>query len=272
MRIIIVLLISCCLFFNFSYAQEKIVIEGSTTVAPIAKAFAKSFQKINPNVEFVINATGSGDGAKALINKKCQIANMSRFLKKEELAAAEEKGVSPVAFIIAMDGLSIVAHPDNPINNLSLDQIKQIYKGQIKNWKELGGNNLEIVIINREKGSGTFDTFNSIVMKNDPINAKHEVAETNMKVKQMIRQNPGAIGYIGLGQIDNTVKNLEVDGISPDFKTVRERVYPISRPLYMITNGTPKPGSAIYAYVTYYLTKEAHKIVLEAGFVPITTY
>ncbi|MCI0471342.1 MAG: substrate-binding domain-containing protein, partial [Candidatus Aminicenantes bacterium] len=137
---------------------EKIVIEGSTTVGPIAKAFAEYYMKLNPEVNITVSESGSGNGAKALVNGSCQIATMSRLLKQNEYEAAVHSEILPVTHVVAFDGIALSVHPSNPVKGLTLDQVKNIYLGKIKNWKELGGPNMPIVIISRDTNSGTYET------------------------------------------------------------------------------------------------------------------
>ena len=139
-------------------------MDGSTTVGPIAKAFAEYYMSVNPDVNVTVSESGSGNGAKSLINGVCDIANLSRFMKDKEFAAAVEKGINPVAHVVAMDGLPILVHPANSVANLTVDQVRNIYQGKITNWKDVGGVNGEIVVISRDTNSGTYETFHKLVM------------------------------------------------------------------------------------------------------------
>ena len=143
---------------------SKIVIDGSTTVGPIAKAFAEYYMAKNKGINITVSESGSGNGAKSLINGTCQIADMSRFMKPKEFKAAANNGIMPVAHVVALDGLPILVHPSNPIKGLTIEQIRDIYLGKIKNWKEIGGPNLKIVKISRDTNSGTYETFEKLVM------------------------------------------------------------------------------------------------------------
>ncbi|MBU0638347.1 MAG: phosphate ABC transporter substrate-binding protein [Planctomycetes bacterium] len=253
-------------------AETTIVVDGSTTVGPIAKAFAEYFMSEHSNVNITVSESGSGNGAKSLINGACDIADMSRFMKENEFKAAVAKGVMPVAHIVAMDGLPVIVHPSNPIKELTVEQVRGIYAGQITNWQQVGGPNKEIVKISRETNSGTYETFVQLVMKETRIAADTEYVGSNGAARQRVQATPAAIAYAGLGFVDRTVKALRIDGIEPNRATVATGVYPIARPLYMFTNGYPKLGSATHAFVTLYLTAPGQEIIESIGFVPVTNY
>ncbi|MBN1864959.1 MAG: phosphate ABC transporter substrate-binding protein [Victivallales bacterium] len=253
-------------------AQDKIVIDGSTTVGPIAKAFAEYYMSKNPKVNITVSESGSGNGAKSLINKTCQIGAMSRAMKDNEFKAAVENGVSPTAHVIALDGLPVIVHPSNPVKGLKIEQVRDIYTGKIKNWKEVGGPDMNIVVVSRDTNSGTYETFESLVMKKDKIRSDAEHVGSNGAVRQRIQTTTGAIGYAGLGFVDKTVKALEMNGIYPTVTTVQSGQYPISRALYMYTDRYPGLGTPLYQFVTIHLTRNGQEMVEEIGFVPVTAY
>jgi len=253
-------------------ASDKIVVDGSTTVGPIAKAFAEYYMRKHPSVNITVSESGSGNGAKSLINGTCNVADMSRFMKDKEFKAAADKGVMPVAHVVAVDGLPILVHPSNPVGALSVEQVRNIYLGKITNWKEVGGPNLKIVKISRDTNSGTYETFHTLVMNKEKISADTEYVGSNGAVRQRIQNTRAAIGYAGLGFVDDTVKPLEINGIYPDGDTVSSGVYPIARPLFMFTNGYPHLGSHLHAFITLYLTEEGQEIIESIGFVPTTKY
>ena len=246
-------------------AAGKIVIDGSTTVGPIAKAFATQFTR-STGVQVTVSESGSGNGAKSLINKTCDIATMSRPMKDKELAAARSKGVNPVEHIVALDGLCIVVHPSNRVNALTKAQIRGIYMGKYTNWSEVGGPNAPIVMIQRESNSGTADSFKELVMgKDNPISKRAETQSSNGAIKSRVASTPAAISYIGLGFVDASVKAVLVDGIEADVKTVRNNTYPIHRPLFMYTNG--QPTGAVKQFIDLPKTIEGKNIIHETGFV-----
>ena len=255
----------CFMGTGTAQAAGKIVIDGSTTVGPIAKAFADRFTKTT-GVQVTVSESGSGNGAKSLINKTCDIATMSRQMKENELSAAKGKGINPVEHIIALDGLSIVLHPSNRVSALTKTQIRGIYMGKFTNWNQLGGPNAGIVVIQRESNSGTADSFKELVMgKDNPISKKAETQSSNGAIKSRVSSTPGAIGYIGLGFVDHSVKAILVDGIEPDVKTVKNGTYPIHRPLFMYTNG--QATGAVKQFIDMAKTPEGKNIISETGFV-----
>jgi phosphate transport system substrate-binding protein len=251
---------------------ETLQIEGSTTVGPIADAFAEYFMRTNPGLEITVKKTGSGDGAAALLDGRCDIATMSRFMKDKEFKTAVEKGVFPVVHAIAMDGVCIIVHPSNPITALTIAQVRDIYKGDIKNWKELGGPDMEIVIISRDSSSGTYETINEKVMNEEKMAKNVEYVNSNPQAQARVKTTPGAIGYVGLGFVDASVKALKIDGIQPTKQTIASGVYPISRPLFMFTNGYPKLGSMVFKFCTFYLSEKGQEIIEAKGFIPVTNY
>jgi phosphate transport system substrate-binding protein len=253
-------------------AEEKIVIDGSTTVGPIAKAFAEYFMAANPNVNITVSESGSGNGAKSLVNNVCDVAAMSRPMKDKEFKAAAEKGIQPVAHVVALDGLPILVHPKNPVAELSLEQIRKIYTGEITNWKQVGGPDMGIVVITRDTNSGTYETFEKLVMNKQKITEKAEYVGSNGAIRQRVQTTPSAIGYAGLGFVDKTVKALKVDGIYPSAATVRTGEYPIARPLFMYTSSYPKLGSSVYQFVTLHLSEDGQEMVEEIGFTSVTSY
>jgi phosphate transport system substrate-binding protein len=252
--------------------KSTIVIDGSTTVGPIAKAFAEYYMGKNPGVNITVSESGSGNGAKSLINGTCDIADMSRFMKDTEFKAAVEKGVLPVAHVVAMDGIAVIIHPSNPVKAVTVEQVRDVYAGKVTNWKQLGGPDVAIVVVSRDTNSGTYEAFGELVMKEVPIAAAAEHVGSNGAIRQRVQSTPAAVGYVGLGFVDNTVKALTVNGVEPSAETVISGRYPISRPLFMFTNGYPKLGSHLHALVTLHLSKRGQEIIEEVGFVPVTRY
>ncbi len=247
-------------------------IEGSTTVGPIADAFAEVFQEMHPEISLTVKKTGSGDGAAALVDSRCDIATLSRFMKESEFKKAVEKGVMPVAHAIAMDGVCVIVHPSNPVNALTTEQVRKIYKGEITNWKQLGGADKPIVVISRDTSSGTYETFHNLPMKKEKMAQNVEYVNSNPQAYARAKMTDGVIAYVGLGFVDNAVKALEIDGVKPSRDTISSGKYPISRPLFFFTNGYPKLGSMIFEFCTFYLTEKGQEIIEAKGFVPVTRY
>ena len=247
---------------------NKIVIDGSTTVGPIAKAFAEYYMGKHPDVNITVSESGSGNGAKSLINAACDVATMSRPMKNSEKDAAKSAGVLPIEHIVAMDGIAMVVHESNPLQGLTIEQIRDVYTGKITNWKELGGPDRPIVAISRDTNSGTYETFETMVMKNAKIAGKTEYVGSNGAIRQRVLSTEGAIGYVGLAFREG-VKALKVNGIEATPETVVAKTYPIARPLYMYTNGRPKQDSPLYDFITLSDSPEGKKIIEDTGFVPV---
>ncbi len=256
--------------YALAQADEKLVLDGSTTVGPIAKAFAEFYMRQNPGTVITVSESGSGNGAKALLNSTCDIANLSRHLKESERRAMEEKGVKPVAHVVAYDGLPIIVHPSNKVKSLTVDQVRDIYTGKIKNWKDLGGADAPIVVISRDTNSGTFETFKELVMGQDAkICEEAEYAGSNGGVRQRVQMTKGAIGYVGLGFLDRSVKVLAINGVVPSAESVVDKTYPIARELFMVTNGEPDEGSIKARFIGLSRSEKGREIIEEIGFVPV---
>ena len=252
--------------------DNRIVIDGSTTVGPIAKAFAEYYMRQNPGVNITVSESGSGNGAKSLLNKACDVADMSRFMKDTEFSAAAEAGIMPVAHVVALDGLALIVHPSNPVRDLTVEQVRNIYLGQITNWRQVGGTNRPIIIVSRDTNSGTYETFRGLVMNKEKITQSAEYVGSNGAMRQRVQSTQNAIGYVGLGFVDRTVKAVSINGVEANNETIMSGVYPIARPLFMFTDGYPKLGSHLHRFVTLHLTKRGQEIVESIGFVPITAY
>ena len=252
--------------------KQTLQIDGSTTVGPIADAFAEVFKNKYSNLDITIKKTGSGDGAAALVDGRCDIAIMSRFMKEKEFRKAVENGIFPVAHVVAMDGVCVVVHPSNSVKELTTQQVRDIYMGKITNWKQVGGPDLKIVAISRDTSSGTFETFHKLVMKKKEMAPKVEYVNSNPQAHARVKTTKGAIGYVGIGFLDSNVKALKVDGILPSWQTIATGQYPVARPLFMFTNGYPKLGSMTYKFCTFYLTETGQEIIEAKGFVPVTNY
>ena len=250
-------------------AQGKIVIDGSTTVGPIAKAFADYYKEQNPSVNITISESGSGNGVKSLTNGTCDIANLSRFMKESEFKSCVDKGTLPVAHTVAFDGLAVIVNPANKVGALSVENIADIFTGKIRNWKDVGGDDAPIVVVSRDTNSGTFETFNELVLKKRDVLNGAEYVGSNGQARTRVGTTKNAIAYVGLGFLDDTVKPLSVNGILPNAKSVASGKYPIARPLFMFTNAYPKMGSDVYNFVNIHLSAEGREILKELGFVPV---
>jgi phosphate transport system substrate-binding protein len=235
---------------NLAVAAENVVIKGSTTVLPVAQAALEAYMKAHPGVNISLSGAGSGDGIKALIDKSTVIANSSREIKDNEITLAREKGVNPVAHTIAIDALTPIVHPKNKVNGLTIDQLSQIYQGKITNWKEVGGDDLTIIVVSRDSSSGTFEAWGHLVLNNAKVTPKAQLQASNGAVVQAVS------------------KGLTVNGIPASAKTALSKEYPIARPLYMYTNGQPE--GVVADFIKFVLSPAGQKLVVKEGFVPIT--
>lgn len=258
---------------------ETIENKGSDTIVNLALAWAEKYTQMHPEVSISVTGGGTGTGIVALINGTTDIANASREIKREELAAAQAKGIEPVEYVIARDAIAIIVCPDNPVQRLTIQQISDIYSGKINNWQEVGGEDLVIVRLSRETNSGTHVYFLEQVLRQGNsadktlFSANTLLLPSSEGIIEEVKSNPHAIGYDGLGYVTPEVKILAVartpaDGyLLPSSETVMAGTYPIARDLYMYT--TDQPGIALLAYLNWIFTPEAQAIVAELGFVPV---
>lgn len=251
-----------------SASAGNLRVDGSTTVLPIAQKVAEAYMKEHPDVTIAVSGGGSGNGIKGIIDATIDIATSSRFIKDDEVKKAIEKGAYPVPFAVAYDCIVPVVNPANPVSNLTLDQLKGIYKGEIKNWKELGGPDLKIVVISRDTSSGTYEVWEEKVMKKERVSPAAMLQASNGAIVQAVSTNKFAIGYIGLGYMNQSVKALTVGGVPGSEETTLNGKYPISRPLFLFTRGWPT-GDANNFINFVLMPQRGQKLVREAGFVPL---
>ena len=259
-------IIALALLLSVGLFAQKLTIQGSTTVLPIAQAAAEAYMDNNPDADITVRGGGSGTGIAALIDGATDIADASRPMKDKEIKTAREKGINPVAHIVARDGIAVVVHPDNPINEISIQDIKAIYTCEISRWDKIGGKG-SIVVVSRDAASGTFEAFNELALNNAKLTDAALMLASNLEIARTVAQTPGAIGYIGLGYLSDDVKALKVEGILPSEATVNDGSYPLARPLFMYTNGNPK-GLA-KGFIDFIMSTTGQEIVKEAGFVPV---
>ncbi|WP_449245928.1 PstS family phosphate ABC transporter substrate-binding protein [Desulfarculus baarsii] len=249
-------------------AADKISISGSTTVLPIAQKAAEVYMKTNPGAaEISVSGTGSGDGLKALVEGSIDIADSSRAAKDKEIKLADEKGVKLVKHVVALDCIVPVVNPANKVTGLTKAQIKDIYTGAIKNWSEVGGDDGPIVVISRDSSSGTFEVWNELVLHKERVRPDAQLQASNGAVAQAVASNKYAIGYVGIGYLSKDLKGLTVDGVAASSDAARDKSYPVSRELYMYTNG--EPTGAVKAFIDFVMGAEGQKIAGEEGFVPV---
>jgi len=260
-------IVAFTLMSGVTFAGSSIVIKGSTTVLPVAQGTLEAFMKKNPQVQISLSGGGSGEGAKALIDKTADIANMSREMKKEEIELAKTKGVNPVANVVANDAIVPVVNPKNKVKILSVDQLSQIYQGKITNWKEVGGEDLKIVVISRDSSSGTFESWDHFVMKKAKVAPQAQMLASNGAIVTAVAKNRYAISYLGIGYVNKSVKALQVNGVTASVATALSKEYPFSRELYMYTDGDATGDVA--KYIAFVKSAEGQKIVVKEGFVPL---
>jgi len=258
-----------------AYIENK----GSDTIVNLALAWAEQYQADHADVRISVTGGGSGTGIAALVNGTVDIANASRQIKPEEVTEAEAKGIQPVEFVIARDAIAVIVNPENPVSELTLQQISDIYSGKINNWKEVGGEDRPIVRLSRETNSGTHVYFLETVLRLGDKNNKTLFSMDTLLLPSSegiiyeVRQNPNAIGYDGLGYVPHDLKMIAIAReqggayVLPSADTVNDGTYPIARDLYMYTAG--QPTGAVKAYLDWILSPAAQAIVTKLGFVPI---
>lgn len=232
--------------------------DGSTSMEKVIGALSESFMAQNSGVTVNYNPTGSGSGITAVQEGTCDIGLSSRALKDEEKSAGLKETV------LAYDGIAIIVHPDNPVSDLSVEQIAKLYTGEITNWKDVGGNDAEIVLIGREAGSGTRDGFESITDTKDACQYRQELTSTG-DVINTVSQNPDAIGYASLSAVGDSVKALTVGGVEATEATVKDGSYVVQRPFVLVTKEDTKLSPAAQAFFDYALSADAASIIAAAG-------
>jgi phosphate transport system substrate-binding protein len=266
LKTIIVLMSVLCLATGVW--AENLEIKGSTTVLPIAQKAAEAFMKVYPDVNVSVSGGGSGNGIKAIIDGTTDIADASRFIKDKEVALAVEKGVYPVPFGVAYDCIVPVVHPLNPIQNLTIDQLKNIYMGKIKNWKEVGGADKKIVVISRDTSSGTYEVWEKLIMNKERVFPGALLQASNGAVAQSVAKNSYAVGYVGISYLNKDLKALTVNNVAASAENAMSGSYPVSRILYMFTKGWPTGTTLKFINFVMHPAK-GQKIVAEAGYVPL---
>ena len=232
--------------------------DGSTSMEKVINSLGESFMAMNKDVKFTYNPTGSGSGIQAVSEGRCDIGLSSRALKDDEKASGL------VETIVALDGIAIVVNPENPVSDLDIDTIAKIYTGEITNWKDVGGNDAEIVLIGREAGSGTRDGFESITDTKDACQYRQELTSTG-DVINTVSQNPDAIGYASLSAVGDSVKALTVGGVEATEATVKDGSYVVQRPFVLVTKEDTKLSPAAQAFFDYALSADAASIIAAAG-------
>ena len=235
-----------------------VATDGSTSMEKVIGALSESFMANNADATVTYNPTGSGSGITAVQEGTCDIGLSSRALKDEEKAAGLKETV------LAYDGIAIIVHPDNPVSDLTIQQIAQLYTGEITNWKDVGGNDAEVVLIGREAASGTRDGFESITGTKEKCQYRQELTSTG-DVITAVSQNPDAIGYASLASIKDSVKALNVDGVTPSEGTVKDGSYKVQRPFVLVTAEGKALTPVAQAFFDYATSSDAAAIIAKAG-------
>jgi len=276
--VLIILMVTTLSFAG--QGKNSIQIKGSDTMVNLGQAWAERYMEKSRGDFIAVTGGGSGTGLSSLISASCDIAMSSRNIKDKEIGLANKKGVNPNEIKVALDGLAVVVNPANSVNKLTLDQLAGIFTGRISNWKDVGGKDEKIVVLSREVNSGTHVYFKEHVLrKNDP-NSREEFApgalmlSSSQAIADEVAGNSSAIGYYGMGYISASQKPIAIakdeasEYVEPMIENVVNNKYPISRPLFFYTNGSPK--GLIQKFVDFALSEEGQKIVLATDFVPIT--
>lgn len=264
---------------NGGGAQRAIQNKGSDTLVNLALAWAEVYRKVEPSVSIAVTGGGSGTGIAALINGTVDIANASRKMKDKEVMAARENGIEPVEITVAIDALAVIVNPENPVNQLTIDQLSDIFTGKVTNWKDVGGNDAQIIILSRETNSGTHVYFlETVVRKGDKKSEDIFAPQTllmpsSVGITSELRRNPNAIGYDGLGYVTEhekmiaVAKTADAPYVLPSVESGANGTYPIARGLYMYTAGEPQ--GVILEYLDWIRGDAGQQIVADLGFVPL---
>lgn len=256
-----ILMLMACLTACGGKEEKKVSTDGSTSMSKVINALGEAFMANNSGVNFTYNATGSGTGIAAVKDGTCDIGLSSRYLKDSEKA----EGLKET--ILAIDGIAIIVHPDNAVADLTVEQIAAVYTGKITNWKDVGGNDGEIVLIGREESSGTRDGFESITDTEDACAYRQELT-SNGAVLTAVAENPNAIGYVSLSSVKDTVKAISVNGVAPSEATITDGSYAVQRPFVLVTKEGVALSQTAQAFFDYAASAEAREIIRAAGVVP----
>jgi len=276
LRVALTGLLVAGLVFTFAGCGKKqeqegaLQVRGSDTMLQISTSWAEAFMTANPKIQIAVTGGGSGTGIAAMINGTIDIANASRKIKDKEIEDAKANGVEPLEHVVAKDGISIVVNPANPVRDLTMEQIKDIYTGVVTNWKDVGGPDNDITLCARDNSSGTYGFFQKHVLMKEDYSPKALNLQSNSAIVEEVAQNEFAIGYIGLGYLVDAgekVAAVAVDGVSPNNESVASGEYKIARGLQMYTNGEPE--GLPKAFLDFIMSEEGQKIVSDEGFVPL---
>ncbi len=254
-------------------------IKGSDTMVNLTQAWAEEYMKLHPGASIAVTGGGSGTGITSMLNNTCDLAQVSREMKEGEITMARKKGFEPKKIVVALDGLAVIVHPSNPVSQVTIDQLADIYIGRTTNWKQLGGADAKIVLLSREVNSGTHVYFKEHVLRHGNPGGKEEftpdalLLPSSQAISDEASQNPNAIGYFGLGYVTKTVKvlkiamNRESPFVLPTMATTQDNTYPISRPLMFYSKGDP--AGLVKEFLGFVLSADGQRVVEKLDFVPI---
>lgn len=277
-----ILIFTAFIFITSAYAaanKKFIQIKGSDTMVNLGQAWAEAFNAKYPDVNVAVTGGGSGTGIAALINGTCDICETSRSIEPKEMKLAQAKGIVPNQEIVGLDGIAVVVSPGNPVKGLTMEQLRDIFMGNISNWNQLGGQNRLVVILSREVNSGTHIFFKEHVLRKGVAKGPEEFSPaallmpSSQAIADEVAQNENAIGYYGMGYISPSQKVIAVAKdsnsafVEPAVENVKSNAYPISRPLYLYTNGVPE--GAVKDFIDFVYSDEGQRIVKDTDFVPI---
>lgn len=244
--------------------NSTVSVSGSTTVQPLAEKLAEAFMTENTGIRIDVQGGGSSVGVKAAGQGTSDIGMASREIKESELAEFPNLNV----VVIARDGIAIVAHPDVTVNDLTVEQVRDIFSGKVANWKEFGGEDQNIIVVSREEGSGTRGAFEEMVMSEDALITDTAILQpSNGSIRTTISTTPYSIGYLSFGYLDETVNAISINGVAPTEPNAADGSYLIVRPLNMLTNG--EPAGAVKAFLDFILSEGGQKLVVEDGYIPV---
>lgn len=242
-------------------SEETVTLAGSTSVQPLAEELANGFMNKNDNARIEVAGGGSGAGVRAAQTGTADIGMASRAIKDDET------GIEPI--VIAIDGIAVVVNPSNEISDLTLDQVRDIFSGKINNWQEVGGKDADIVVVNREEGSGTRDAFSEIVLGSESFVEDAIIQNSTGAVRESVSQDGSAIGYISVGGINDSVKAISVDGAEATEDNIKQELYPIARPFNFLISDSEEISKTAQAYIDYILSSEGQAIVADSGYVSV---
>ena len=255
------------------FQEGALQIKGSDTMVNLNTAWAEAYMAVHPEASIAVTGGGSGTGIAALINGTTDIAAASRKIKEKEIGEAQARGIEPVEHIVAMDAMAVIVNENNPLEELTLEQLADIYAGEIYNWAEVGGEDEEIVLLGRDTNSGTHVSFKEQVLQallGEGTEYSDEMLymESSQAGYEEVRQNEAAIMYLGLGYVKEGVKALRINGVAPTFQTGMSGEYPLARPLHFYTNGVPEEGSLLADFISFVKGCRGQVIVMTLDFVP----